>query len=94
MAKINRETITEHLLDYQLSMIDRSIYEALVNPKWRQEWYITEEQYNQFKRYAIPLLKKVFKYNRTKAEATLEFFNSQFGLKIKNYDKETKAQLL
>jgi hypothetical protein len=83
MAKINRENISEHLLDYQLSMIDRSIYEALINPKWREEWCINEEQYNQFKRYAIPLLKKVFRCNKSKAEKTLEWFHSQFGLKIK-----------
>jgi hypothetical protein len=42
MAKINRENISEHLLDYQLSMIDRSIYEALINPNWREEWCINE----------------------------------------------------
>ena len=82
MANINRENIAEHLLDYQLSMIDRSMYEALTNPKWKQEWSLTAEQYAQYERYAIPLLKKVFKFNTTKAKQTLKFLDN-FGLKIK-----------
>ena len=34
--------------------------------------------------YAIPLLKKVFKFNKSKAENTFDWFLLQYGLNIKN----------
>ena len=81
MAKINRENLSEHIIDYQLSMIDKSIYEALTNPKWREQWSITQEQYDDLKRYAVPLFKKVFKCNKTKAQENFEWLQTNFGLK-------------
>jgi hypothetical protein len=74
MAKINRETIAEHLIDYQLGMIDKSMQEA----------YMTKEQHEVFKAYALPLIKKVFKCNKSKAENTFDWFDLQFGLRIKD----------
>jgi hypothetical protein len=45
---------------------------------------MTEEQADEFRRYAIPLIKKVFKCNRRKAEATFGWFWLEFGLRVKN----------
>jgi hypothetical protein len=45
---------------------------------------MTQEQHEEFKRYAIPLLKKIFKFNKTKADATFNWFNLAYGLRIKN----------
>jgi hypothetical protein len=51
-------------------------------------WYhtntMTQEQHEEFKAYAIPLLKKIFKFNKTRAEGTFGWFNLQFGLRIKS----------
>jgi hypothetical protein len=84
MSKINRETISEHLIDYQLDMIGKSIQEAHMTKEWYNKWTMTQEQHDKFKAYALPLLKKVFKCNKSRAESTFDFFDLQFGLRIKN----------
>jgi hypothetical protein len=52
------------------------------------QWYfnntLTSEQHEEFKKYAISLLKKVFKFNKSKAESTFNWFDLSFGLRIKN----------
>jgi hypothetical protein len=45
---------------------------------------MTQEQHDQFKAYAIPLMKKVFKINKARAEANFQWFDLEFGLRIKN----------
>ena len=84
MAKINRENIADHLLDYQLGMIDKSTQEAHMTKEWYNKWTMTQDQHDEFKAYAIPLLKKVFKCNKSRAESTFDWFDLEFGLRIKN----------
>jgi hypothetical protein len=82
MVKINRENIGDHLVEYQLEMIGKTIAEAYKTDKWYSEWTMTDEQHNKFKEYAIPLLKKVYKCNKKRAEGIFGWFNLQFGLRI------------
>lgn len=82
--KIDRANVADHLIRYQLAMIGKTIEEARQDDMWYLNWTMTTEQYEQFKKYAIPLLKKVFKFNKSKAEQTFDWFNLQFGLRIKN----------
>ncbi len=56
MGKINRFNIAEHLVDVQLKMVNRTMFEAMQNPDWFHEWTMTTEQYEEFRKYAIPLL--------------------------------------
>jgi hypothetical protein len=84
MNKINRTNIAEHLIRYQLEMVGKTWEEAQNDDMWFFNWTMTEEQYKQFKGYAIPLIKKVFKCNKKRAEATFSWFDLQFGLRIKN----------
>ena len=84
MKRINRENISDHLLDYQLGIIGKSTQEAFMTKEWYSKWTMTEEQHNQFKAYAVPLMKKVFKINKTRAEANFQWFDLQFGLRIKD----------
>lgn len=84
MTKINRFNIAEHLLNVQLKIVNKTMFEAMQNPDWFQEWTITIEQHEKFKAYAIPLLKKTFKFNTNKAKSTFDWFNVQYGLKIKD----------
>lgn len=84
MAKINRENIAEHLVDYQLGMIGKSMQEAYMTKEWYSKWTMTQEQHDQFKAYAVPLLKKVFKCRKERAEGVFAWFDLQFGLRIKN----------
>lgn len=84
MAKINRETIADHLVDYQLGMIGKSTQEAHMTKEWFTKWTMTQEQHDAFKAYAIPLLKKVFKINKARAEKNFQWFDLGFGLRIKD----------
>lgn len=82
--KIDRTNISMHLVEYQLAIIGKTIEEAQEDRMWFFNWTMTTEQHEEFKKYAIPLLKKVFKYNTKKAQNTFDWFNLQFGLRIKN----------
>ena len=82
--KVNRETIADYLVDYQLGMIDKSMQEAHMTKEWYDKWTMTTEQHEVFKAYALPLIKKVFKCNKSRAETTFNWFDLQFGLRIKD----------
>ena len=82
--KITRENIGEHLLEYQLELIGKTIQEAKLDDMWIFNWTLTRDQYTQFRNYAIPLLKKTFRYNKGKAEETFSWFYIKFGLMIKD----------
>jgi len=84
MAKINRENIGDHLVSYQLEMVGKSMQEAYMTKEWYSKWTMTTEQHEVFKAYALPLIKKVFKCNKSKAENTFDWFDLQFGLRIKD----------
>jgi len=81
---INRTNITDHLIEYQLKMVGKTVDEIKEDELWYSNNTMTEEQHEEFKRYAIPLLKKIFKFNKSKAESTFGWFDLQFGLKIIN----------
>ena len=83
-AKVNRENITRHLIEYQLEMVGNTMLDTLDDDKWYFNITMTKEQHDEFKRYAILLLKKIFKFNKTKADATFDWFNLAYGLRIKN----------
>jgi hypothetical protein len=84
MNKINRTNVGDHLVEYQLAMVGKTIAEAYKTDKWYSEWTMTEEQQDQLKDYAIPLIKKVFKCNKKRAESIFGWFLLQFGLRIDN----------
>jgi hypothetical protein len=83
-TKVNRDNITRHLVEYQLGMVGKTMLDTLDDDKWYFNITMTQEQHEEFKRYAIPLLKKIFKFNKTKADATFNWFNLAYGLRIKN----------
>jgi hypothetical protein len=83
-AKINRTNITDHLIEYELQMIGKTVEDVKSDKEWYTNNTFTQEQHDQFKAYAIPLLKKIFKFNKSKAESTFSWFDLQFGLRINN----------
>ena len=82
-AKINRTNISDHLVEYQLKMIGKTVLDVSGDEMWYHNNTMTPEQHEEFKAYAIPLLKKIFKFNKTRAERTFGWFDLQFGLRIK-----------
>ena len=83
-TKITRENITRHLIEYQLAMVGKSMMDTLDDDKWYFNITMTTEQFTEFKKYSIKLIKKVFKCNTTRAKSTFDWFNLAFGLRIKN----------
>lgn len=83
MPKIDRTNISKYLLEYQLNMVGKTLHQSKSTPNWINTWTITPEEFKFFEMYAIPLLKKTFKINTTKAREIFDWFNLQFGLKIK-----------
>lgn len=82
MSKINRTNVADHLVQYQLDMVGKTLAEAYKDPEWYSNWTMTTEQYEKWKEYSVPLLKKVFKCNKKKAEDMFGWLNLQFGLRI------------
>jgi len=81
---INRTNISDHLIEYQLNMIGKTIEQVKDDELWYQTNTLTSRQYEMFKSYAIPLLRKVFKFNKGKAEQTFAWFDLMYGLKVKD----------
>jgi hypothetical protein len=82
--KINRLNVSDHLIEYQLNMVGKTIEDAKKDDMWFFNWTITQEQADEFKAYAIPLLKKVFKCNKSRAEGIFSWFFLEFGLRVKD----------
>jgi len=81
---VNRTNITEHLIKYELEIVGKTLVQAVENDRWNFEFAITRSQFEQFRSYALPLLRKTFKCNKAKAEHTFGWYWSNFGLRIKN----------
>ena len=82
--KITRENIARHLIEYELEMVGKTMMDTLDDDEWYFNNTMTSEQFEEFKSYAIPLLQKVFKFNKRKAIVNFEWFNFAYGLRIKN----------
>lgn len=82
MPKINRENIAIHLIEYELNMVGKTLEEAKKSSTWYSDNNMTEEQYEMFKGYAIPLIKKVFKCSKKKAEETFRWFDLMYGIRV------------
>lgn len=82
--KVNRQNLSEHLLEYQFEMIGKTVQEAIADKEWLQKWSFTQEQHDKFKAYSIPLIKKIFKCRKERAQKTFDWFDLQFGLPVKN----------
>ncbi len=81
---INRYNIADHLVEYQLNMVGKTIEEAKKDDMWFFNWTMTQEQADELKAYAIPLIKKVFKCNKSRAEGIFSWFSLEFGLRVKD----------
>lgn len=81
---INRTNIQDHLVEYQLNMVGKTIEDARKDDMWFHNFTMTTSQHNMFKSYAIPLLRKIFKFNKRKAEQTFDWFNLGYGLRVKD----------
>jgi hypothetical protein len=82
--KITRDNITKHLVEYQLQMVGKTLLDTLDDDNWYFNITMTQTEYEEFRKYAIKLIRKTFRCNRLRGESTFDWFNLQFGLRIKN----------
>lgn len=82
--KITRDNVTKHLIEYQLNMVGKTLLDTLDDDKWFFNMTMTKQQHEEFKTYAFALLKKIFKFNKTRTEQTFDWFDLHFGLRIKS----------
>jgi len=82
--KVNRTNIAEHLFDYQLEIIGKTRINVVDDDRWHHHFSITRTQYSEFSSYAIKLMMKTFRCNKTKAIANFEWYWSQFSVKIRD----------
>jgi len=83
-VKITRDNITKHLVEYQLQMVGKTLLHTLDDDNWYFNITMTQTEYEEFRKYAVKLIRKTFRCNRVKGEKTFDWFNLQFGLRIKN----------
>ena len=83
MNSPNRMTIGEHLFEYELNIIGKTKIDVIDDDRFFFNNTLTREQYGKFKEYAIPLLQKIFKCRKSKAEGIFQWFYTTFGLRIK-----------
>jgi len=81
---VNRTNINDHLIEYQLNMVGKTTEDAKKDEMWFHNFTMTTPQHDMFKSYAIPLLRKIFKFNKGKAEQTFRWFDLRYGLRIKD----------
>ncbi len=81
--KPRRANIMQHLMEYQFKMVGKTMVDTINDDRWRFNWTLTRKQRGEFEKYAIPVLKKVFRFNRTKAQTTFNWFYEHFGLRLK-----------
>lgn len=82
MEKVTRQNIAEHLVKYQLEMVGKTWEDALADEWWYSNITMTQQQFDDFMAYALPLVKKTLRCNKKHAETALAWFNLQFGLRI------------
>lgn len=84
MEKITRDNIHRHLVEYELSIIGKTILDTFNDDKWFFNITVTREQHVQFKAYAVALIRKTFKCNKVNGENRFDAFELALGLRIKN----------
>lgn len=81
--KITRDNITKHLLVYQLSLVGKTMLDTLDEEEWYKVFTLTREQKTEFDKYAMALIRKIFKCNKKKALEALSWFDLGYGLAVK-----------
>jgi hypothetical protein len=83
-TKITRDNIVKHLLEYELSLSNKTLIDVFNDFDWRFNFTITNEQNEKFEIYAIKLYKKIYRCNSLKAKEFLNWFKLGYSLRIKN----------
>lgn len=79
-----REEINRKLVSMQMEMIGLTYKDAMDTPEFWRVYTLTTEQTLEWRKVAIPLIKKTFKCNKRRAEMTLGMFELNLGLRVED----------
>lgn len=77
-----REEINRKLVSMQMEMIGLTYEDAMNTPEFWRVYTLTTEQTEEWRKKALPLVKKTFKINTAKAKSIIAFFEATLGLRI------------
>jgi aminoglycoside/choline kinase family phosphotransferase len=78
-----KDEVVLEILNKQLSYFDKTVDDVKDNEKWYEENSFTEEQFEEWKKFSIELLRKKLKFNKTFAEKQFMWINLMWGFKVK-----------
>jgi len=79
-----REEINRKLVSMQMEMIGLTYQDAVDTPEFWRVYTLTTEQTEAWRKLALPLIKKTFKCNKTRAQSTMGWFELNLGLREYN----------
>ena len=79
-----REEINRKLVSMQMEMIGLTYQDAMDTPEFWRVYTLTTEQTEAWRKLALPLIKKTFKCNKTRAQSTMGWFELNLGLREYN----------
>jgi len=77
-----REEINRKLVSMQMEMIGLTYEDAVNTPEFWRVYTLTTAQTEEWRKLALPLIKKTFKINKHRAELTMAMFELNLGLRI------------
>ena len=83
-----REEINRKLVSMQMEMIGLTYDDAVNTPEFWRVYSLTTAQTLEWRKQALPLIKKTFKCNKRRAELTMAMFELNLGLREFNPDNK------
>jgi len=83
-----KELAVEHLIDKMFEIAGHDVTFQDIKGRednWFQEWTMTVEQSEQWKKYGSDYLRKLFRWNKKMADNEMLWFNLQWGLKYSDF---------
>jgi hypothetical protein len=80
----------EHLIDKMFEIAGHDVtFNDIKERKddWYTQWTMTMDQSEEWKKYGIEYLRKIFKWNKILAEKEMLWMNLQWGLKYSDFNK-------
>ena len=84
-----REEINRKLVSMQMEMIGKTYQDAMDTPEFWRVYTLTTEQTLEWRKQALPLIKKTFKCNKSRAQSTMSSFELNLGLREYNPEETT-----
>jgi hypothetical protein len=81
--KITRENCARHLVEKELEMVGKTMIDTIDDMEWYSNITMTKVQHEEFRKYSIALIKKIYKVNTSKAEGIFNWFDFAYGLRVK-----------